>query len=66
MPEPDTHVSASTELLRKRGVEAYSVQFNHSHPAAGVKLDLPVYPTFLEWFGDTGRTFFNINPEKVA
>ena len=58
MPKHILLAGVSDEVLRDRGVEAYSEQFENyiktTKHLAGVRVNLPVYPAHLEMFDDQG------------
>ena len=52
LPKPQIEVGAGMDHVRQKGIEVYTSQFNST---AGLRVNLPVYPAFLEWFNDRGK-----------
>ena len=52
LPKPQIEVTAGMDIVRQKGIEVYTSQFNSS---AGLTVYLPVYPAFLHWFNDRGK-----------
>ena len=55
LPKPQIEVGAGMDHVRQKGIEVYTSQFNST---AGLRVNLPVYPAFLEWFNDRGKENF--------
>ena len=61
MPKQILLTGVSAEVLKNKGVEAYSVQFEHyiqtTKGLAGVRINLPTYPAHLEMFAERGMSY---------